>query len=285
MKAINKKEFNLKIFTRINHLINEYELIKDGELIAVALSGGKDSVLTLVALSKFQEESSTEFEIVAISVDEGIHGYREHGLELARNLTEELGIKLIETSIASDFGFTLDEIYSKFKSPCIPCGVFRRNILNKTAYSIGANKIATGHNLDDEIQSFLMSFIRGDTVKFSKFGPELDAIHPKLVPRIKPLWNTPEKEVGMWAVLNNKEIHLDECPYSSLSLRSKIKGFLNHCEEEKPGTKVNILESFKKNLNFPKQVANLNECEICKEPTSGKVCKTCEMVAIIKETE
>ncbi|MGL4669442.1 MAG: TIGR00269 family protein [Methanobacteriaceae archaeon] len=283
MNTINKNSFNNKIFNRINNIIEDYNLIEDGELIAIALSGGKDSVLTLASLSKFQENSEIDFDLVTISVDEGIKGYREHGLEVARASSEEFGVKLIEKSIEKEFGFTLDEIYFKFKSACIPCGVFRRNILNKTAYELKANKIATGHNLDDEIQSFLMSFIRADTVKFAKFGPKLDAIHPKLIPRIKPLWNTPEKEVGMWAVLNNKKIHLDECPYSTLSLRSKIKGFLNHCEDERPGTKTNILESFKKNLNFPKQVAKLNECTICKEPTSGKTCKTCEIVAIIKE--
>ncbi|MBQ3472607.1 MAG: TIGR00269 family protein, partial [Methanobrevibacter sp.] len=180
-------------------------------------------------------------------------------------------------------GFALDDIYSYFKSACIPCGVFRRNILNKTAYEIGADKIATGHNLDDEIQSFLMSFSRGDTVKFSKFGPELDQIHEKLVPRIKPLWNTPEKEVGMWAILNGIEIHLDECPYSSLSLRAKIKEFLNKTESKHPGTKQNVMESFKEILDVDNIRTVLNECERCGEPTSAKICKACEIKDIINE--
>lgn len=68
-----------------------------------------------------------------------------------------------------------------------------------------------------------MSFARADTVKFSKFGPMLSMIHPKLIPRIKPLWNTSEKDVGTWAVMNDIDIHLDECPYSSISLRGKTK--------------------------------------------------------------
>ena len=232
MVKLNKDEFNEKIFTRINNLISDYELIKEGELIAIALSGGKDSVLTLHALKNYQ--NYLDFDLVAISVDEGIDGYT--------------------------------------------CGVFRRNILNKTAYELGAVKIATGHNLDDEIQSFLMSFARGDTIKFSKFGPELDVIHPKLVPRIKPLWNTPEKEVGMWAVLNNIDIHLDECPYSHLSLRAKIKEFLNVSEDKYPGIKNNVMESFQKILTFENDIStSLNECEICGEPTSSNICKACEL--------
>jgi uncharacterized protein (TIGR00269 family) len=282
MARLDKDEFNEMIFSRINNLISEYNLIKEGELIAVALSGGKDSVLTLHALKRYQQ--FLNFDLVAISVDEGIKGYRSHGIGAAINNARDLDIELIQKSFLEDEGFALDDIYDNFKSACIPCGVFRRNILNKTAYEIGASKIATGHNLDDEIQSFLMSFARGDTIKFSKFGPELDVIHPKLIPRIKPLWNTPEKDVGMWAVLNDINIHLEECPYSHLSLRAKIKEFLNVSEDENPGLKNNIMESFKKILTFENDIStNLNECSICGEPTSSKICKACEIKELVSQ--
>lgn len=282
MVQLNKDEFNKKIFTRINNLIIDYNLIKEDELIAVALSGGKDSVLTLHALKNYQKH--LDFDLVAISVDEGIEGYRQHGIDAAIDNAEKLDIKLVQKSFKDEEGFTLDEVYSGFKSACIPCGVFRRNILNKTAYELGANKIATGHNLDDEIQSFLMSFARGDLIKFSKFGPELDVIHPKLIPRIKPLWNTPEKEVGTWAILNNINIHLDECPYSHLSLRAKIKEFLNNNEDKYPGIKNNIMESFQKILTFESDIpSNLNECRECGEPTSADICKACELKKLISD--
>ena len=98
MVKVDKEEFNQKIFTRINNLIDEYKLIKDGEKIAVALSGGKDSVLTLHALSKYQKQSDVDFELIAISVDEGIKGYRSSGLEAAVNNCKLLDIELVETS-------------------------------------------------------------------------------------------------------------------------------------------------------------------------------------------
>ena len=282
MVKLNKEEFNEKIFARINNLISDYNLIKEDELIAVALSGGKDSVLTLHALKNYQQ--FLDFDLVAISVDEGIEGYRQHGIDSAIKNAKELDVELVQKTFKDEEGYALDEIYADFKSACIPCGVFRRNILNKTAHELGAVKIATGHNLDDEIQSFLMSFARGDTIKFSKFGPELDVIHPKLVPRIKPLWNTPEKEVGMWAVLNDINIHLDECPYSHLSLRAKIKEFLNVSEDNYPGIKNNVMESFQKILNFENDIStSLNECEVCGEPTSSNVCKACELKKLISE--
>lgn len=282
MVQLNKKEFNDKIFTRINNLIHDYNLINEHELIAVALSGGKDSVLTLHALKNYQ--NYLDFDLVAVSVDEGIGGYRQHGIDAAIDNAEKLDVKLVQKSFKIEEGFALDDIYSGFKSACIPCGVFRRNILNKTAYDLGADKIATGHNLDDEIQSFLMSFARGDLIKFSKFGPELDVIHPKLIPRIKPLWNTPEKEVGTWAILNDINIHLDECPYSHLSLRAKIKEFLNNNEDIYPGIKNNIMESFQKILTFESDIlSNLNECRLCGEPTSSDICKACELKKLISE--
>lgn len=282
MVQLNKKEFNDKIFTRINNLIHDYNLINEHELIAVALSGGKDSVLTLHALKNYQ--NYLDFDLVAVSVDEGIEGYRQHGIDAAIDNAEKLDVKLVQKSFKIEEGFALDDIYSGFKSACIPCGVFRRNILNKTAYDLGADKIATGHNLDDEIQSFLMSFARGDLIKFSKFGPELDVIHPKLIPRIKPLWNTPEKEVGTWAILNDINIHLDECHYSHLSLRAKIKEFLNNNEDIYPGIKNNIMESFQKILTFESDIpSNLNECMLCGEPTSSDICKACELKKLISE--
>lgn len=289
MKYLQKDEFNVNIKKRIMDLISEWDLIQEGELIALALSGGKDSVLTLHMLHELQAE--LDFEMVAIAVDEGIEGYRSHGMEAAQKNADLLGVKLLTKSFKEEAGFTLDEVYSFFKSACMPCGVFRRNILNKTAYEIGASKIATGHNLDDEIQSFLMSFARADLVKFSKFGPKLDVIHPQLIPRIKPLWNIPEKEVGIWAVLNDIEVHFDECPYSNLSLRAKTKDFLNRAESREPGTKKAILDSFTKtfiqkssakNDISKKSLTNLSGCQSCGEPSSGVICKACEMKEIIK---
>ncbi|WP_409200478.1 TIGR00269 family protein [Methanobrevibacter sp. DSM 116169] len=284
MTVISKSEFNEKIFSNINKIINDYKLIEEGELIAIALSGGKDSVLTIHALNNYRK--ILDFDLLAISVDEGIEGYRNYGMESAKENARKLNIELIEKSFSEEYDFTLDDIYSDFKSACIPCGVFRRNILNKASYEIGADKLATGHNLDDEIQSFLMSFARGDVLKFSKFGPKLDMIHPKLIPRIKPLWNTLEKDVGMWAILNDIDIHLEECPYSYLSLRAKIKEFLNNNEDKNPGLKNNIMKSFKEILNF--EVYNkpkLNNCLRCSEPTSAKICKTCEMLDLINNQD
>jgi uncharacterized protein (TIGR00269 family) len=278
---ITKDDFNKKIENRVTKTIEEYKLLEEGEKIAVALSGGKDSVLTLHILNKLKNKFNID--LVAITIDEGISGYRNEGVKIARQNAEETGIKLIEKSFLDEFNFSLDQIFNNYKSACIPCGVFRRYLLNRTAYEAGASKIATGHNMDDEIQSFIMSFGRADFRRFAKFGPKLDAIHPKLIPRIKPLWKVSEKDVGTWAVLNNIDVHFAECPYSYMSARSKIKEFLNKMESRRKGIKTNILKSFDKSFQFEKMAANLYECEVCGEPSSLNICKACKMIDKINQ--
>jgi len=274
------QKFNQRIMGRIRVLIESHELIKPGEHIAVALSGGKDSVLTLHALSDLRND--LDFELTAVSVDEGIRGYRSEGVKAARENTELLGVELIERSFRDEFDFELDRVTDRFSSPCIPCGVFRRWILNRTAREIGASKIATGHNMDDEIQSFIMSLARGDVRKFSKFGPELQRIHPAMVPRIKPLWSTPERDVALWAVLNDVRVHLDSCPYSDLSMRSRIRDFLNHIESENQGLKLRVMESFSRTFLPLAETGGLSECIQCGEPSSRDKCKACEFLELIK---
>ena len=117
MVKLNKNGFNEKIFSRINNLIKDYNLIKENELIAVALSGGKDSVLTLHALKNYQ--NYLDFDLVAISVDEGIDGYRQHGIDSAIKNAKDLGVELVQKSFKEEEGFALDDIYQDFKSACI----------------------------------------------------------------------------------------------------------------------------------------------------------------------
>lgn len=284
MRSLDREVFNQNLFERIENVINDYSLIESGENIVIALSGGKDSVLTLYALDKLREKFN--FQLWAIAIDEGIAGYRSEGLQIARHHASKLGIELIEKSLKSEMAITLDQAAEYHHTACIPCGVFRRYLLNQAAYDLGAEKLATGHNLDDEVQSFLMSFARADTRRFGKFGPKLEQIHPKMIPRIKPLWKIPEKEVGLWAVLNGVEVHMAECPYAYTSFRSKLKNYLNQLEENRPGTKMNLLNSFQKSFRSglpPQSGAELYECKRCGEPSSALLCKACEIREEINE--
>ena len=280
MKTLDPERFTAYIENTARSVIMDYELIEPGELVVVGLSGGKDSILTLHLLSKFMKDF--DFKLKAVSIDEGISGYRAHGVEAARKAAHDMDVELVESSFREEFGFALDDVVDRYKSGCIPCGVFRRYLLNKTAFQMGADKLATGHNLDDEIQSFLMSFARADFRRFTKFGPKLDRIHPKMVPRIKPLWKIPERDVGIWAVMNEVDVHFAECPYAHSSLRAKMKNYLNNLESKRPGTKLSILQSFEKTFKFHKKQIEMGECIRCGEPSSLNICKACEMIGQIK---
>jgi uncharacterized protein (TIGR00269 family) len=282
MTPLDSQNFNQELEKKVKKVINDYNLIDGGDKVAVALSGGKDSVLTLYILNNLRKEPDFHFELLAIAIDEGINGYREDGIKSAQNNAYKLDVDYYEVSLKNELGFTLDEATKFYQTACVPCGVFRRYILNRTAHELGVDKLATGHNLDDEVQSFLMSFSRADVRRFGKFGPKQERIHPKMVPRIKPLWLIPEKTVGIWAVLNDVDVHLAECPYAHQSLRSRLKNYLNRLEEDRPGTKLKMLEFFQKSLQIDEKEVKLHECKMCGQPSSASICKACDMKEFIK---
>lgn len=280
---ISKNSFNKKIKDNVFETLSKYELISEDDKVMVGVSGGKDSILTLHMLHKYQYESSINFTLEAVCVDEGIAGYRHEGISSAIENCEELGVDLTVCSFKDEWGYDLDDIHDVYKSTCMPCGVYRRYLLNKVSNNHDCDKVATGHNLDDEIQSFLMTFARNDQKKFPKFSPKLDKIHEDMVPRIKPLWRLPEKAVGTWCVVNDIPIHAEECPYSVTSLRSEVKSFLNKMEEKDKGTKENIFKSFEQTFKLKQGEITLCSCEECGEATAKSPCKACEMTREINE--
>ncbi len=274
---IEKTSFNNYVEKNVFDTIGNYKLIKPKEKIMIGVSGGKDSILTLHMLHNYRLKNDIEFDIEAVCIDEGIKGYREKGIETAKDNCKKLKIPLTVYSFKNEWNYDLDDIYDVYKSTCMPCGVYRRYLLNKISNSHDCDKIATGHNMDDEIQSFLMTFARNDQNKFPKFSPILEKIHENMVPRIKPLWKLPEKDVGIWCVINDIPIHNEECPYSVTSLRSDVKLMLNKIEEKKKKTKENIFKSFEKTFQIKQENVNLSLCEYCGQPTAKSPCKACEI--------
>ncbi|MCD7781130.1 MAG: TIGR00269 family protein [Methanosphaera sp.] len=281
---IDKDQFNKYVKDNVFNTLDSYKLIDDNDNVMIGVSGGKDSILTLHMLSQYRDESNINFNLEAVCVDEGIAGYREEGISSAKYNCKKLGIDLHITSFKEHWGYDLDDINGIYKSTCMPCGVYRRYLLNMVSDMYDCDKIATGHNMDDEIQSFLMTFARNDQNKFSKFSPRLERIHPNMTPRIKPLWQLPEKDVGLWCVLNDIPIHDKECPYSVTSLRSDVKLYLNKLEEKKSGVKLNIFNSFKKTFILEKnEEFELVNCGNCGQPTAQSPCKACKISKEIKE--
>ncbi|MDD2778135.1 MAG: TIGR00269 family protein [Methanocellales archaeon] len=277
-----KRHFEKDVERKVKHSIRRYKLIERGDIIVFALSGGKDSTVVLhIIHSLFKDHPGIQ--LIAISVDEGIHGYREKTLKTAKQVCKKLNIRHEIVSFEDQFGLTLDQMaILGERAPCTYCGVFRRVILNRTAKALGATKLATGHCLDDEAQTVLMNLLRGDIERLVRLMPTKK---PGLVPRIKPLRNVPEKEVALYALLKELPVLFDACPYAHLSLRAEIRDMLNVFEVKHPSTKYSLMKSFDiliKSLKKEMEEVDLQRCEICGEPTMGSMCQACKLLKIIE---
>lgn len=252
-------------------------MVEDKDRIAVALSGGKDSSALLFILHKIL--AGRNIELVALTVDEGIKGYRDQTMRSAAKIAAMLGIEHEVISFQEEFGINLDEAVQRSFMPCTICGVFRRNILNRAAKKLGATKLATGHNLDDEVQSIMINYLQGDLHRLVRFRPRRNK--PGLVPRIKPLQEIPEKEVALYGLVMGFYESSEECPYARLSLRSDVRSVMNRLESQFPGTKQSTLNGYKTLMKLAEgQMTgiNLSSCKICGEPCVQEICKACEIL-------
>jgi uncharacterized protein (TIGR00269 family) len=257
----------------------------DGDRIAVAVSGGKDSTALLFVLDRILR--GRDIELFAITVDEGIEGYRGDTITSAKRISNDLGIEHEIVSFRDEYGFDLDEIVEgKAAAPCTYCGVFRKSALNRAAKRLGATKIAIGHNLDDEVQSIMMNYMKGDIERLMRFRPR--RVQPGLIPRIKPLREMPEKEIALFCMVNGIYADSRECPYSYLSLRADVRDIMNRLENLYPGTKHSALKGFERFLERADckwTQMDLASCAICGEPCVKEICKACELLGGLKKNK
>jgi len=280
-ESLCRKCFCQSIEMKVQAIISKYEMLKPDDSVAVAVSGGKDSVSLLHIMTKI-EERFPKAALSATIVDEGINGYRDEAMKIAIENCDKLGVPYATVSFRDIFGHTLDEIVQKTKdaklTPCSYCGVLRRRALNIGAKSVGADKIATAHNLDDETQTSLLNVIRGDPLRILRARPVSAPVHPDFVRRVKPLCEVPEREVALYAYTKRIALQSAPCPYASRALRNDVRNMLNRLEEKHPGTKFTIFRSVQRirnALDVSRLSVELKSCDVCGEPTAGKVCQTC----------
>ena len=263
---------------RVKKDIKKQGRTEDNCRIGIAISGGKDSIVALHVINDIFSKRE-KIDILAITVNEGIKGYRDESINIASENCKKLEIEHHIVSFKDMIGKTMDEIAFKHDKmgECSYCGVFRRLCLNKKSKELGIDKLFTGHNLDDMAQSILMNFVNGDVQKMARLGPH-KKIQPGLIPRMFPLRVIPEKEVALYAILKNMEYHDGECPYSIRAYRGVFRDIVDDLEYRNPGTRHSILKSYDSIREilldkFPP--VGLNSCRECGEPTSQNTCKAC----------
>lgn len=263
---------------RVKKEIRKQIRLTKGDQVAVAVSGGKDSMVALkMVASVFGPRNGIG--VHAITIDEGIDGYRPPSVDIVRRYCEQNDIEFHLRSF-SELGVTMDEIapVSGSSSPCTYCGVFRRRLMNDEARKIGVKYLATGHNLDDMAQSVMMNFVRGDVERLARLGPH-EKVQPGLIPRFLPLRMIPEKESLLYALVSGMEFWDGECPYWSEALRNQYRDIVDDLEDRSPGSKFSILSSY--DTLRPMLYRELPSYELkfcsCGEPTVGSRCKSCEL--------
>ena len=278
--------FSNSIVRKTAKTISKYNMIKNNELVAVAVSGGKDS---LALLKIIHEMSSTHnFKIIVITIDEGIPGYRNEALEIVEKFCDELNVKHKIYSYKDLFELTLDESLElredEKTSSCSICGTLRRRAIDFAAKDVGADVIATGHNLDDTLQTFVINMLSGDTNKIGWMDPDTSK---NSLRKIKPFSEIYESEIVFYAFTNDLPFQSEPCPHMNEGIRTEIREFLNSLETRHSGIKNNLYQSILrvsqivKDTNYKQKMI----CKKCGNQCTGDVCSVCSMILKLKENQ
>ena len=267
----------------ISKTIKDYDLLEDGQKVLVAVSGGKDSTTALYVLKKLG------YDVEGIIIDQLLGEHSKKNLNNIVEFCSQKNIKLHIVHMRDEYGCSvcymkslLDERGKKYNT-CTICGVIRRDILNRKAKMLGATRLATGHNLDDEAQTFMMNFILGNIGGTARAGPVSGTKRdPAFVQRIKPLYFCSEKDTTKYSQIRGFPVVYEPCPCSKESFRTHVKKILDEIEGKNPNAKENIVSNFLKLTPYYANEcadAKLNKCRICFEPTSNEICRKCVILS------
>jgi uncharacterized protein (TIGR00269 family) len=278
------KKFIDNIKKRIEGTIKRYRLFSKKDRIGVAVSGGKDSTVCLYILKKLG------YNPIAITVDAVIGNYTKTNLENIRKICKEHRINLFEISFREELGHSLCYLKSILKSKnislqsCALCGVLRKYLLNKYAKKLKLDCLATGHNLDDEAQSFVMNLFRNDIKSIERAGP-LTGIGKStmFVKRVKPLYLIRESETTRYSKLMNFPVNYGRCPCSTDAFRRNFKIGLWELEKTHKNALNNIVKFCLANFNKKDTTKKIkiNSCINCGEPCKKEICRACQIIEML----
>lgn len=230
-----------KLYSYTRQAINDFQMIQDGDKIAIGVSGGKDSLALLYALSGLQKFIPEKIDIVAITVDLGFGNFET---EEIRKLCEKLGIEyhLVKTQIA-------DILKAKIKegSFCSLCAKMRKGALNNFAKDLGCNKIAYAHHKDDFVETMILSlFYEGQFFSFPpvKYYEDVD------LTVIRPLLYVPEKDIiGFQNKMTLQSIK-NPCPFDKNTKREYVKNILRQLKKDNPEIQQKMFNAILKGKSY-----------------------------------
>ena len=244
------KKFRKPIWRRFTKAIREYELVQDGDKIAVCISGGKDSMLMAKLFQELSRHGKKNFEVIFLVMNPG---YNEINYQTIKDNAEILNVPI--TVFESDI---FNIVASEEQSPCYLCARMRRGYLYSKAKELGCNKIALGHHYDDVIETILMGMLYGAQVQ--TMMPKLHSTNFEGMELIRPLYLIREADIIHWA--NYNDLHFIQCACRFTehcascggtekgSKRAEIKELIHELAQKDPVIEYNIFRSVENvNLN------------------------------------
>lgn len=276
-EALCRECFYVVFENEVHQTIVSNGLFKAGEKVAIAASGGKDSTVLAHVMKTLNERHNYGLELLLLSVDEGITGYRDDSLETVKRNQQQYELPLKIVSYEELYGWTMDKIVRQIglKNNCTFCGVFRRQALDRGAMLLGVEKIVTGHNADDIAETVLMNILRGDIARLQRCTA-ITTGSEGTIPRSKPFKYTYEKEIVMYAYFKKLDYFSTECIYSPNAYRGHARTYLKDLESIRPTTIIDIIHSgdsllVKGDVKLPVQ----GKCTRCGYISSQELCKAC----------
>lgn len=273
---------------KVYRTIVKYEMLRNAKKVALAVSGGKDSLSLLKALHRLIPENFPGIEIEIIYIDLGIPGYSEKYRKIVESICENFGITLHVYDLRLEENYVVPDFQrTAFKSRiCGACGTVKRYLLNKIAYEIGADRLATGHNLDDITEVLFELYLRGSVKEIVRIKPVSWSTRDKLVTKIKPLIEMTEAENLCYALSNELPILGVRCPLAENSRMAKRKKLISMIEREVPGFRHTFYKSHLKRI-MPYLVGAIQEpalieCNSCGMPSLSETCSYCKLVSKIR---
>ncbi len=265
-------------------------MIQHGDRVAVGVSGGKDSLSLLYVLKKLFNDHDNNNELVAVTIDEGINGYRDESMQIVKDFCAQLGVENEVLSYKSLFGLDMDEAMilrpSEKVSSCSICGTFRRRAIDIAAETVNADIIATAHNIDDQLQTFMINLFAGDVERIGWIYPE-PIQYANGMKKIKPFIEIYEYEIAFYALQREIPFQSEECPYMNESIRTDLRKFFNSLEKDHPGIKYNSYNSMMKVSNVLRNIPQNQgkKCARCERVSSDDICSVCKTVRVLRSNK
>lgn len=240
------KQCFLSVFeNEIHETIVANSLFYRGERIAIGASGGKDSTVLASVLKTLNERHDYGLDLVLLSIDEGIKGYRDDSLETVKRNATQYGMPLEIVGYDELYGWTMDQVVAQVgkKGNCTYCGVFRRQALDRGAAKLGIKHVVTGHNADDVAETVMMNLLRGDLPRLARATSIVTASAASEIKRSKPLKYAYEKEIVLYAHHKKLDYFSTECIYSPEAFRGSARALIKDLEKIRPSSILDIVKS------------------------------------------